>query len=94
MTVYRQVEQARAELEKTLGEIERRTAALRRSEGYLAEAQKLNHTGTWAWDVRTRDAFWSLEMFQIFGYDPEKTKPSLLPAPTPTRVIRFTSAAF
>ncbi|HXC61596.1 MAG TPA: sigma 54-interacting transcriptional regulator, partial [Nitrospiria bacterium] len=76
-SAYRQVEQARAELEKALGEIEQRTEALRRSEGYLAEAQKLNHTGSWAWDVRTRDAFWSQEMFQIFGYDPEKTKPSL-----------------
>src|SRR5438445_13472550 len=26
---------------------------LRRSEGYLAEAQKLTHTARWAWNVRT-----------------------------------------
>src|SRR5258708_6072778 len=28
--------------------------ALRRSEGYLAEAQRLTHTGSWAWNVATR----------------------------------------
>jgi PAS domain S-box-containing protein len=76
-SAYREVEQGRAELGKALGEIKQRTEALRRSEGYLAEAQKLNHTGSWAWDVRTRDAFWSQEMFKILGYEPEKTKPSL-----------------
>ena len=51
--------------------------ALRRSEAYLAEAQRLAHTGSWAWNVRTRDTFWSQEMFRIFAYDPEKTKPTL-----------------
>jgi PAS domain S-box-containing protein len=76
-SAYREVEQGKAELGKALGEIKHRTEALRRSEGYLAEAQKLNHTGSWAWDVRTRDAFWSQEMFRILGYEPEKTKPSL-----------------
>jgi len=52
-------------------------AALRRSEGYLAEAQRLAHTGSWAWNVRTRDVFWSQEMFRILEYDPEKVKPTL-----------------
>jgi len=51
--------------------------ALRRSEGYLAEAERLAHSGSWAWDVRTGDAFWSQEMFRILGYDWEQTKPSL-----------------
>jgi PAS domain S-box-containing protein len=50
---------------------------LRRSEGYLAEAQKLSRSGSWAWNIRTRDAFWSQEMFRILGYDPETTKPTL-----------------
>src|SRR6266436_1112820 len=39
---------ARAELEKAFEEIKQRTEALRRSEAYLAEAQKLTHTGSWA----------------------------------------------
>jgi PAS domain S-box-containing protein len=50
---------------------------LRRSEAYLAEGQRLAHTASWAWNVRTGDAFWSEEMFRILGYDPETTKPTL-----------------
>src|SRR5205823_3789856 len=30
---------------------------LRRSEAYLAEAQKLSHTGGWAWNVSTGELF-------------------------------------
>jgi PAS domain S-box-containing protein len=50
---------------------------LRRSEAYLAEAQQLSHSGSWAWNARTRDAFWSEEMFRILGFDPQKTAPTL-----------------
>jgi hypothetical protein len=28
---------------------------LRRTETYLAEAQRLSHTSSWAWDVHRRD---------------------------------------
>ena len=45
--------------------------ALRRSEAYLAEAQKLTHTGSWVWDVRTREAtYLSEEWYRIYGLDP------------------------
>jgi PAS domain S-box-containing protein len=50
---------------------------LRRSEGYLAEAQRLTHSGSWAWNVNTYDTFWSQEMYRILGYDPKTTKPTL-----------------
>jgi len=50
--------------------------ALRRSEGYLAEAQRLTQSGSWAWNVRTGARFWSQETFRIFGCDPEKVKPT------------------
>jgi PAS domain S-box-containing protein len=51
--------------------------ALRRSEGYLAEAQKLTHTGSWAWDVTTRHGvYWSQENYRLFGFDPEAGIPS------------------
>jgi PAS domain S-box-containing protein len=50
--------------------------ALRRSEGYLAQAQRLTHSGSWAWNVHTGARFWSQETFRIFGYDPEKMKPT------------------
>src|ERR1700730_11280848 len=42
---------------------------LRRSAGYLAEAQKLTHTGSWAWNVRTGVLFWSREIFSIYDYE-------------------------
>jgi PAS domain S-box-containing protein len=44
--------------------------ALRRSEAYLAEAQKLSHTGSFGWDVSSGKIYWSQETFRIFGYDP------------------------
>jgi len=51
-------------------------AALRRSEGYLAEAQRLAHTGSWAWNVHTGAIFWSQEIFRIYDYDPETITPT------------------
>ncbi|HTF65994.1 MAG TPA: PAS domain-containing protein, partial [Edaphobacter sp.] len=50
--------------------------ALQRSETYLAEAQRLAHTGSWAWNLRTGTSFWSQETFRIFDYDPEKVTPT------------------
>jgi transcriptional regulator with GAF, ATPase, and Fis domain len=58
-------------------ERKRAEEALRRSEGYLAEAQRMTRSGSWAWDVGTRDVVWSREMFRIFDYDPDKIKPTL-----------------
>src|ERR1700751_5901024 len=43
---------------------------LRRSEFYLSEGQRLAHTGSWAWNVRTDALFWSEEIFRIYGYRP------------------------
>jgi PAS domain S-box-containing protein len=50
--------------------------ALRRSEGYLAQAQSLTQSGSWAWNVHTDARFWSQETFRIFGYDPGKMTPT------------------
>jgi len=50
---------------------------LRRSEAYLAEAQRLTHTGSWAWGVAGRDALHlSEEWYRIHGFDPEKGPPA------------------
>jgi PAS domain S-box-containing protein len=54
----------------------RAEAALRQSEDYLAEAQRLSHTGSFGWNVTSGDIFWSHEAFCIFGYDPAM-KPSV-----------------
>ena len=43
--------------------------ALRRSEAYLTEAQKLSRTGSFGWSVATGKVIWSDETFRIFGYD-------------------------
>jgi PAS domain S-box-containing protein len=57
---------------------ERRRAeeALRQSETYLAEAQKLSRTGSFGWNAVTGDLYWSAETFRIFGFDPG-TKPTV-----------------
>jgi PAS domain S-box-containing protein len=44
--------------------------ALRRSEAYLAEAQRLSHTGSFGWDVSSGEIYWSRETFRIFEYEP------------------------
>lgn len=58
-------------------ERKRAEETLRRSEGYLSEAQRMTRSGSWAWNVRTLEVFWSREMFRIFDYDPEAVKPTL-----------------
>jgi PAS domain S-box-containing protein len=50
--------------------------ALRRSEAYLAEAQRLSRTGSFGWAVSTGEFLWSEETFRIFQYD-RTTKPNV-----------------
>ena len=50
--------------------------ALRRSEAYLADAQRLTHTGAWAGDCTTAPLYWSEEVFRIFGFDPQQGLPA------------------
>jgi PAS domain S-box-containing protein len=64
-------------VQRALREAEERIArtraekALRRSEAYLAEAQKLSHTGSFGWNASSGQIYWSQETFHIFGYDPQ-----------------------
>ncbi len=44
-------------------------AKLQRSEAYLAEAQRLSHTGSFGWRRSTGEILWSDETFRIFQYD-------------------------
>jgi PAS domain S-box-containing protein len=48
----------------------RAESALQRSEAYLAEAQRLNHSGSFGWNVSSGEIFWSEGTFRIFGYAP------------------------
>jgi len=61
-----QLRKARDELETKVAE---RTAELQRSEAYLAEAQRLSHTGSFGWDVSSGKLYWSEETFRIFECD-------------------------
>src|SRR5215471_10233696 len=45
----------------------RAETALQRSEAYLAEAQRISHTGSFGWNIDTGAIFWSEETYRIFG---------------------------
>ncbi len=68
-------------VQRALREAEERTErrraeqALRRSEAYLAEAQRLSHTGSFGWDVSRGQIYWSRETFRIYGYEPASGVP-------------------
>jgi PAS domain S-box-containing protein len=46
------------------------TQELRRREAYLAEAQRLSHTGSFGWRPGSGEHVWSDETYRIFEYDP------------------------
>src|SRR5580700_5569017 len=52
------------------------TPELRRRESYLAEAQRLSHTGSFGWRVSSGEIFWSDETFRIFEFAPS-SKPTI-----------------
>jgi PAS domain S-box-containing protein len=67
--------EARNELEVRVAE---RTGELRRSETYLAEAQRLTHTGSFAINVSTKQpSHSSAEHSRLYGFAPEQGVPSL-----------------
>jgi signal transduction histidine kinase len=43
---------------------------LRRSEAFLAEAQRLSLTGSFSWRVATDEITWSDQLYRIFDFDP------------------------
>src|SRR6202521_4683961 len=57
-------------------ERKRAEEALRQSEAYLAEAQRLSHTGSFGWRPSTGEILWSEETYKIFEYD-RTVKPTL-----------------
>jgi PAS domain S-box-containing protein len=65
------------ETNNDITERKRSEAALRRSETYLAEAQRLSHTGSFGWDVTDPRLIWSDETFGIFEYDPTQVEPTV-----------------
>jgi PAS domain S-box-containing protein len=54
---------------RNISDRKRAEEALRRSEAYLTEAQRLSHTGTVAFNA-TAPVYWSAESYRIWGFDP------------------------
>ena len=61
---------------RDITERKRAEERLRRSEAYLAEGQRLSHTGSWARCISTGELYWSRESCFIFGLDPEGPSPT------------------
>ena len=70
-SVHRALREAEERAERKRAE-----EALRRSETYLAEAQRLSCTGSFGWDVLSGEIYWSDETFRIFQCEPA-AKPTL-----------------
>jgi PAS domain S-box-containing protein len=63
-------------LSEDITQRKRAEEALQRSEAYLAEAQKLAKTGSWAYNpAAAKLIYWSDEMLRIFGLDPRSNLP-------------------
>src|ERR1700674_844013 len=71
-----QLTSVNSELTKEVLQRERAEKALLRSEAYLAEAQRVSHTGSFGWNISSGDIVWSEEMFRILGFDPAR-KPTV-----------------
>jgi PAS domain S-box-containing protein len=55
--------------------IKRAEEELRKSETYLAEAQRLSHTGSWAWSPDEDIKYWSEECYRVLSFDPHDGLP-------------------
>jgi signal transduction histidine kinase len=58
-----------AEAANDLRAIAERKEELRRSEAFLAEAQRLSLTGSFSWRIPTDEITWSEQLYRIFGFD-------------------------
>ncbi len=56
-------------------DLQRSALELQRSEFYLAEGQRLAHTGSWAFTAEGFE-YWSSELFRIHGLDPGSKPPT------------------
>ena len=57
-------------------ERKRAEESLRHSEAFLAQGQRISHTGSFGWNVSSGGVYWSEETYNIFGYD-RTVKPTM-----------------
>ncbi|OUM03937.1 PAS domain-containing protein [Variovorax sp. JS1663] len=50
---------------------------LRRSEAFLADGQRISHTGSWGWALADGTVTWSDEQYRMLGFQPGGVAPSL-----------------
>ena len=50
--------------------------ALRETEAFLRQAQRIAHLGSWSWEPPTNRAWWSDALFELFGLDRQAVRPS------------------
>jgi PAS domain S-box-containing protein len=67
---------SRDKLRGAVEDLKRTESALRHADMYLTEAQRLNQTGSFGWNVSNGEIFWTDQSFRIFGYD-RTTKPAI-----------------
>ncbi len=76
-----ELRKARDELEikvaERTAELQRSAQELQRSEFYVAEGERLGQAGSWALNPSGFFEYWSRELFQIYGLDPQKGAPTL-----------------
>src|SRR5437660_12075101 len=65
-----QLTSVNSELKNEVLQRQRAEEALRRSEAYLAEAQRVSHTGSFGWSISSGNIVWSDETFRILELDP------------------------
>lgn len=63
-------------LARTLTERNNLLDSLKESNRGLDAAQRMAHIGTWEWDIKSGDIFWSDELYRIFGLQPGERRPS------------------
>jgi PAS domain-containing protein len=71
------VERLTRELAGAVTEQEQLTQELLRREAYLAEAQRLSQTGSWAWSPDQGQTYWSEECYRVLSFDPQDGLPRL-----------------
>ena len=71
-SVHRALREAREQAERKQAEQQ-----LRRSEAFLAEGQRISHTGSWGWVLSSGEVTWSEEQYRMLGFEPGRAEPSV-----------------
>jgi PAS domain S-box-containing protein len=74
--IWRELMTANARLHQEIEQRKQIEAHLRRSEMMLRSAQRVAQVGCWEFDVKTRETYWTEELFLLHGLDPNRPPPT------------------